>query len=113
MGKVYKAHDALMDREVAIKVLSEDLAAEPGYHQRFRREAQITARLTEPHIIRIFEAGEIEGRLYLVMPVIEGIDVQDRRNRAAAVPEMAALAVRTPGRRTTTMKTAATSFSPA
>jgi serine/threonine protein kinase len=75
MGKVYKAHDTVMDREVAIKVLPPELATEPGYEQRFRREARIAARLTEPHIIPIYESGEIEGRLYLVMPIIEGTDL--------------------------------------
>lgn len=75
MGKVYKAHDTMMDRDVAIKVLSPGIGAEPGYEQRFRREAHIAARLTEPHIIPVHEAGEIGGRLYLVMPIIEGIDV--------------------------------------
>ncbi len=75
MGKVYKAHDTMMDRDVAIKVLPSELATEPGYEQRFRREARIAARLTEPHIIPIHEAGEIEGQLYLVMPIIAGIDV--------------------------------------
>jgi serine/threonine protein kinase len=75
MGKVYKAHDTMMDRDVAIKVLPSELATEPGYEQRFRREAQIAARLNEPHIIPIHETGEIEGQLYLVMPIIEGTDV--------------------------------------
>ena len=75
MGKVYRAHDTMMDRDVAIKVLPPELAAEPGYEQRFRREAQIVARLTEPHIITIYEAGEIEGQLYLAMPIIEGVDL--------------------------------------
>jgi serine/threonine protein kinase len=75
MGKVYKAHDTLMDRNVAIKVLAPEMARQPGYAQRFRREASIAARLTEPHIIPIHEAGEIDGRLYLVMPIIEGTDV--------------------------------------
>jgi serine/threonine protein kinase len=74
MGKVYKAHDTMMDRDVAIKVLLPELATEPGYEQRFRREAYAAARLTEPHIIPVHEAGEIDGRLYLVMPIIEGID---------------------------------------
>jgi serine/threonine protein kinase len=49
MGKVYKAHDTLMDRDVAIKVLPPEMATEPGYEQRFRREASAAARLTEPH----------------------------------------------------------------
>jgi serine/threonine-protein kinase len=75
MGKVYKAHDTLIGRDVAIKVLPAELAAEPGYRERFRREAHTAARLTEPHIVPIHDTGEIEGQLYLVMPVIEGIDV--------------------------------------
>jgi|HubBroStandDraft_3_1064219.scaffolds.fasta_scaffold00079_9 serine/threonine protein kinase len=75
MGKVYKAHDAMMDRDVAIKVLPPELATEPGYEQRFRREAHTAARLTAPHIIPIYESGELDGRLYLVMPIIEGIDI--------------------------------------
>src|ERR1700737_226034 len=75
MGKVYKAHDTMMGRDVAIKVLPTELGAEPGYRERFQREAYTAARLTHPNIIPIHEAGEIEGRLYLVMPVIDGIDV--------------------------------------
>lgn len=75
MGKVYKAHDTEIDRDVAIKVLPAELGAEPGYRERFRREAHIAARLNEPHIIPIHDTGEIDGRLYLVMPIIDGIDV--------------------------------------
>jgi serine/threonine-protein kinase len=52
MGKVYKAHDTMMDRDVAIKVLPREIANEPAYEQRFRREALVAARLTEPHISR-------------------------------------------------------------
>jgi serine/threonine kinase PknH len=75
MGKVYKAHDTVIDRDVAIKVLPPELGTEAGYRERFRREAHIAARLTEPHIIPIHDAGEIDDRLYLVMPIIDGIDV--------------------------------------
>lgn len=76
MGKVYKAHDTVIDRDVAIKVLPTELGAEPGYRDRFRREARIAARLSEPHIIPVHDTGEIDGRLYLVMPVIDGVDLQ-------------------------------------
>ena len=76
MGKVYKAHDTVIDRDVAIKVLPTDLGAEPGYRDRFRREARIAARLSEPHIIPVHDTGEIDHQLYLVMPVIDGIDLQ-------------------------------------
>ncbi|MGB9304898.1 MAG: serine/threonine-protein kinase [Mycobacterium sp.] len=75
MGQVFRAHDTVMRRPVAIKVLPADLANQPGYRQRFEREAFTAARLTEPHVITIFDAGEIDGRLYLSMPVIDGIDL--------------------------------------
>lgn len=75
MGKVYRAHDTMMDRDVAVKVLPSELANDPAYKERFRREARVAARLIEPHIIPIYETGEIEGQLYLSMPIIEGIDL--------------------------------------
>ena len=81
MGRVYKAHDTEIGRDVAIKVLPPELSTEPGYRQRFRREAHIAARLTEPHIIPIHDTGEIDGRLYLVMPIIDGIDVHTLLDR--------------------------------
>src|SRR5271168_1782155 len=75
MGKVYKAHDTVIGRDVAVKLLSTELGAEPGFQDRFRREAHTAARLTEPHIIPIHDTGEVDGRLYLVMPIIDGTDV--------------------------------------
>jgi serine/threonine-protein kinase len=76
MGTVYKAVDTEMKREVAVKVLAPELAAQPGFEARFRREAQAAARLSEPHILPVFEAGELDGRLFLAMPLVEGADVQ-------------------------------------
>jgi putative transposase len=67
MGKVYKARDTVIGRDVAVKVLPPELASEPGYAKRFRRAAHTAARLTEPHIIPIHDTGEIDGRLYLGM----------------------------------------------
>jgi serine/threonine-protein kinase len=81
-GTVYRAHDTMMSRDVAIKVLSPELAAEPGCQERFRREVSIGTQLNDPNIIPIYEAGEIEGRLYLVMPAVpDGITVQDLLRR--------------------------------
>ena len=76
MGTVYRAHDTVIDRYVAVKVLPNELGADREYQQRFRREAHTAARLNEPHIIPIHDTGEIDGRLYLVMPIVEGIDVE-------------------------------------
>ena len=75
MSKVYRAHDTVMGRDVAIKFLSADLTNERGLRDRFNREALSAARLTEPHIIPIHDTGEIEGQLYLVMPIINGINI--------------------------------------
>src|SRR5690349_11627644 len=76
MGQVYRAHDTEIGRDVAIKVLPADLVGEPGYRERFRREAYTVARLNEPHIIPIYDTGEIDGRLFLAMPIVEGDDLQ-------------------------------------
>jgi serine/threonine protein kinase, bacterial len=76
MGKVYKARDTDLGRDVAIKVLSTELSIDDEYRERFRREARTAARLDEPHIIPVYEAGEIDERLYLVMRMVDGVDVQ-------------------------------------
>ncbi|OBH27069.1 hypothetical protein A5692_25395 [Mycobacterium sp. E342] len=75
MGTVYKAHDTIIGRDVAVKVLAGALGSEPGYVERFRREAHTVARLTEAHIIPVFDTGEVDGRLYLVMPLVDGVDL--------------------------------------
>ncbi len=75
MGAVYRAHDTALGRDVAVKLLQPELAAEPGYQERFRREAYAAARLASPNIIPIYETGEIDGRLYLVMPIVDGVDL--------------------------------------
>ncbi|BBZ68633.1 hypothetical protein MINS_40620 [Mycolicibacterium insubricum] len=90
MGTVYRAHDTVIDRDIAIKVLSAELAGEPGYADRFRREARVAARLAEPHIIPIYDTGEIDGQLYLTMPVVDGTDVAELLDRRGPMsPERA------------------------
>ncbi len=81
MGEVYKAHDTVMGRDVAIKILPGDRGRDSRFRARFSREALISARLTEPHIIPIHDTGEIDGHLYLVMPIINGVDIDTALKR--------------------------------
>jgi serine/threonine protein kinase len=79
MGDVYKARDALLDREVAIKVLADRFAADPEVRARFEREGLAAARLSaEPGIVTIFDVGEAEGRPFLVMEYLSGGSIAER-----------------------------------
>ena len=75
MGEVWRAYDTGTDRVVAIKVLPSGLADDPAYETRFRREARAAASLNNPHVVPIHDYGEIEGRLFVTMPLIEGHDL--------------------------------------
>src|SRR5246500_5063844 len=75
MGEVGRASDAAMNRVVALKVLPATLADDAQYQARFRREARAAASLDEPHVVPIHDVGEIDGRLYVTMRLIEGRDL--------------------------------------
>ena len=75
MGEVWRAYDTAIDRVVALKVLPANFADDEVYQERFRREAHAAAGLNEPHVIPIHDFGEIDGRLYVTMRLIEGRDL--------------------------------------
>lgn len=77
MGRVYRAYDATTNRVVALKVLPPHLAEDQDFQHRFRREARIAAGLNDPHVVPIHGYGEIDGRLYVDMRLIEGRDLVD------------------------------------
>ena len=72
MGTVYRAEDLRLHREVAIKVLSADLAGDPAALERFQREARLAAALNHPHICTIHDVGDHGGAPFIVMELLEG-----------------------------------------
>jgi serine/threonine-protein kinase len=76
MGEVWKAFDTDTERIVAVKVLPALLAGDRIFKQRFRREAHAAAQLSEPHVVPIHNFGEIDGRLYVDMRLIEGDNLE-------------------------------------
>jgi eukaryotic-like serine/threonine-protein kinase len=75
MGKVYRAHDPVLDRPVALKTVAPALLTGKDALARFRREARAAARLQHPNIVTIFEVGEEQGTHYIAMELVEGIDL--------------------------------------
>jgi serine/threonine-protein kinase len=76
MGEVWRAYDTAIDRVAALRMLLPHFAQDPTFEKRFRREARIAARLDDPHVVPIHEVGEIDGRLYVTMRLINGVDLQ-------------------------------------
>lgn len=94
MGRVYRAHDPMMNREVAIKLLRKDVAADPDYRERFRREALAAAGLTHPHVIPIHDFGDANGQLFLVMPFVDGTTLDEvLRHHGPMPPQRAVVTV--------------------
>ena len=85
MSEVHRARDTRLHRDVAVKVLRADLARDPGFYLRFRREAQHAAALNHPMIVAIYDTGEAEtaaGPLpYIVMEYVDGLTLRDVVNR--------------------------------
>lgn len=84
MGEVYRARDTRLGRLVAIKVLKAELSADAGRRQRFVREAESIAALSHPRVCALYDVGEHEGRLFLVMELIDGTALS---TRIAAAPD--------------------------
>jgi serine/threonine-protein kinase len=85
MAKVFLAHDLKYDREVAVKVLRPDIAADIGA-VRFLHEIQIAARLHHPHILPLYDSDQADGVVYYVMPYIQGETLRQRLVRERQLP---------------------------
>ncbi|HEX3424876.1 MAG TPA: protein kinase [Acidimicrobiales bacterium] len=91
MAEVYLAHDQLLDRPVAVKVLFPELARDPTFVERFRREAQAAARLNHPNIVSVYDFGQDGAAFYIVMEYVEGRPLSAIiRAEAPMAPERAA-----------------------
>jgi serine/threonine protein kinase len=72
MGEVYRARDSRLGREVAVKVLPEELASDPEALARFEREARAVAALSHPHLLALHDVGRERGVSFAVMELLEG-----------------------------------------
>ena len=92
MARVFLAHDLKYEREVAVKVLRPDLAAEVGA-ARFLREIQIAARLHHPHILPLYDSDQMDDLVFYVMPFVKGESVKQRIARERQLPVNDALLI--------------------
>lgn len=93
MGEVHRAFDTGHGRVVALKLLPEHLSSDPEFRARFRREAEIAATLRDPHVIPIHRYGEIDGRLFLDMRLVDGEDLGAHLARTGPLPPARAVAL--------------------
>jgi beta-lactam-binding protein with PASTA domain/tRNA A-37 threonylcarbamoyl transferase component Bud32 len=80
MGEVFRAHDAVLAREVAVKVLHRSLSSDQGFVERFRREARAAATLNHPNIVAVYDWGAVDGIYYMVMEYVRGRSVRELLN---------------------------------
>lgn len=93
MGQVYRAFDEDTNRMVALKLLPEHLVSDQRYRDRFLREANAVAGLADPHVIPIHGFGEIDGRLYLDMRLVDGVDLETVIAERGRLPAAQAVAI--------------------
>ena len=97
MSEVHKARDTRLHRDVAVKVLRADLARDPSFYLRFRREAQNAAALNHPAIVAVYDTGEADtaaGPLpYIVMEYVEGVTLRDIVHTEGPLPPRRALEI--------------------
>jgi serine/threonine protein kinase len=86
MGSVWQATHLGLDTECAIKFIEGDFASLPEAHQRFEREAKAAAQLRSPHVVQIMDNGVWEGRPYIAMELLDGVDLKKRLSAGKMLP---------------------------
>ena len=92
MSTVYRALDLTLQRPVAIKLMNREVSTDSDQLERFRREARAVAQLSHPHIVGVIDAGEDEGRPYIVFEYVEGETLKERIRRQGRLPVAEAVA---------------------
>jgi serine/threonine-protein kinase len=92
MSTVYRAQDETLQRVVAVKLMNREVASDSDQLERFRREARAVAQLSHPHIVGVIDAGEDEGRPYIVFECVAGETLKERIRRAGRLPVAEAVA---------------------
>src|SRR5438874_3972618 len=92
MSTVYRALDETLQRQVAVKLMNREVATDSDQLERFRREARAVAQLSHPHVVGVIDAGEDEGRPYIVFECIEGETLKERIRRLGELPVAEAVA---------------------
>src|ERR671930_1578538 len=93
MSVVYLAQDLRLKRNVALKLLAPEFAEDEGFRVRFLRESQLAASLDHPNVVPVYEAGEVEGLLYIAMRYVDGTDLKTVLRREGALGSDRALAI--------------------
>src|SRR5271163_2971518 len=93
MGEVYEAEHTVKKFSVALKLMSQVISQDPMFRKRMEREARITGRLLEPHVVPIHDYGEIDGQLFLEMRLIEGRDLSSLLAEHGALTPPRAVAI--------------------
>jgi tetratricopeptide (TPR) repeat protein/predicted Ser/Thr protein kinase len=86
MGAVYRVHDRDLDRDVALKLIRGEIANSPETLERFKREIQLSSRVTHRNVLRVFDLGQTEGIKYLTMEYVEGEDLAGLLKREKRLP---------------------------
>lgn len=88
MATVYLAIQESFGREVALKIMSSSLSADPDFHERFLREAQIVSRLVHPNIVTVYDIGERDGHHYMSMEYVKGKDLRHKRDQLSLLERL-------------------------
>ena len=93
MSSVYKAHDTLLERNVALKILHERHLEDDEYVERFRREARVVAQLSHPNIVTVIDRGEADGKPFIVFEYVDGQTLDELVDKRGALPVDEALEI--------------------